>query len=520
MTEEKLEIKQIRVGDVTYDIAVNGVDKVAGLDDRLNDIVAVAEGKTRTVLAATTSDAAGTLTSTIIPQLNSQEDSVSISNVRLVDGRVIIYTDNGEVVLDHTPKVGDIWLLLDSDVPDRWVTSFAQTGETSFYFSLQRLETKLEVSVDQLPPSKVVLDKDLYTYASIGKITGATNTSPKPVAKAGDSLEDVFTAVFGTQSDEEPSMTPSSYSLTCSQTTVTAGGGEYGTSVSSATPTITFTLSTSGGTASYGYKYKKADGTEEKVTGSQHFYYPIKKQNGADIKIILPSNKKAASSMVTEGDFVSASGNVLYCNFVNKKVSIQLSLSSGNVTTEDQTRYGSISAEVQFGKAQKENQLTTGSEITKWLTFKGEDAKTTNYYTRNDVSDSSSSYTISKGAIYTYYAATNNTSTPGVYNRNKTNAENLAEGNWVPLGSSSTTGISIPYNKGQYIWIASSSNYTGIKEYNESSGKYNAPALTTKTSNQTLVNKVGYTCSNKYYFYRLTQSRAATGSTKFELGNS
>ena len=382
-------------------------------------------------------------------------------------------------------------------------------------------ENKIEISIDKVNPSQVVLDKDLYTYTSIGKITGATNTNPKLVAAADKTLEDVFTAVFGTQTEQQPSFTPASYSLTCSQTTVTAGGGEYGALVSSATPTITFELSTGEGTASFGYKYKKADGTEGMVTGSQKFYYPIDKQNNADIKITLPSGKTATSSMVTEGDFVSASGNILYCDFSsNKKVKIQLSLAAGSVSTDEQTRYGSIYGEVKFGKAQKENQLTKGSEITKWLTFKGNDATATSYYTRSDVSDSSNSYVIRKGAIYTYYAATNNTSTPGTYNKNQTNAANLENGNWVPLDSSLTTEITIPYNKGQYIWIASGEDYTGIKEYNESSGKYNAPALTTKTSNQTLVNKVGYTCSGQYYFYRLTQSRAATGSTKFELGNS
>ena len=81
MAEEKLEIKQIKVGNDTYDIAVNGVDKVAGLSDRLRDIVEVAEGKARTVVASAGISSPSFTPDVMISQLNSQEDTIDLSRV-------------------------------------------------------------------------------------------------------------------------------------------------------------------------------------------------------------------------------------------------------------------------------------------------------------------------------------------------------------------------------------------------------------------------------------------------------
>ena len=41
----------------------------------------------------------------------------------------------------------------------------------------------------------VKLSEDLYTYTDIGKITGASQTSPVKVASVGDSLKSVFNAI-------------------------------------------------------------------------------------------------------------------------------------------------------------------------------------------------------------------------------------------------------------------------------------------------------------------------------------
>lgn len=105
-------------------------------------------------------------------------------------------------------------------------------------------------------------------------------------------------------------------------------------------------------------------------------------------------------------------------------------------------------------------------------------------------------------AYYTYYAVTDTTTAPT---------------SWTAVGSASVTDISITANAGQYIWIASSGNYTGICELNELSGKYNSVASTVKTSSQTITNSKGYTCTNKYNFYRLEAARAGSGTSKFKL---
>lgn len=105
-------------------------------------------------------------------------------------------------------------------------------------------------------------------------------------------------------------------------------------------------------------------------------------------------------------------------------------------------------------------------------------------------------------AYYTYYAVTDSTDTPT---------------SWTPVGSAAVTDIAITANAGQYIWIASSGNYTGICELNELSGKYNSAAETTKTTGNTIVNSKNYTCENKYNFYRLTSARSGSGSSKFKL---
>jgi hypothetical protein len=258
--------------------------------------------------------------------------------------------------------------------------------------------------------TSITLASDLYAYTAIGKITGASNTNPKKVASKGETLKTVFNAVFGTQQDTQPTITTSNVRLNVDAGTTTSGGGEYGAAVSSTNVTITFTLANSG-TANYGYRC----GTT-KTTDSQTFYYPVTKQSNADIKITLPSGQTAEASMVTTTNMgtdaegkaipacVSVSNNVLYCNFnINKQVSIKISLPAGNVTTESQTRYGQVTGEVTLGAAQKEDKLTAGTAITKFLTYLGNDANETSKLSGGNKSNTAGSYTINAGYIpYTY----------------------------------------------------------------------------------------------------------------------
>lgn len=358
--------------------------------------------------------------------------------------------------------------------------------------------------VNELPfavssETDVRLSEDLYAYTAIGKITSASNTSPVKVASAGDNLKAVFNTILGTQQDQQPTITTSNVKLNVSAGTTSYGGGEFGTAVAANDVTITFTLANSG-TANYGYRCG-----DTKTTGSQTFYYPVTKQNGADLVITLPTDKTAATDMVTAGTFVSASNNLLYCNFdANKKVSIKINLPAGSVSTSSQTRYGQISASVILGAAQKENQLSVGTVITKFLTYLKNDATDTTSLSGGTKTNTAGAYTISAGSKYVYWAKSSSTTTPT---------------SWTRLGNGTTSvaDMQLSCAANEYIWVAATGNYTSFYMFNDVSGKYNADAMaTTKSSNVTITN-VQNASTSGYYVYRTTNAMSLATNTKFKL---
>lgn len=309
----------------------------------------------------------------------------------------------------------------------------------------------------------VVLESDLYTYTPIGKISSASNTNPVKVASAGDPLKTVFNTVFGTQQDVQPTIGTPRLSVTQGTTSYT--GGEYGRVHSATTDSVTFTLNNS---ASCNYGYRVGD---TKTTGVRTVYYPVVRQNSADITITLPSGQTASSEMVASGTYVSHSNNVLYCNFdSDKKVSISISIPKGNTTTSSQDRYGTISANVALGSAQKENQLTTGTPITKFLTYLGNDA--TSSLSGGSATKSSTKYTISAGYVpYTYSLATSTPTSLPTSNRSQSKPSSIT----VSGGDSSTY---------LYIFVPSSaSDITSIK-----SGGFGVPYTKVETSKSYAVN--------------------------------
>jgi hypothetical protein len=110
-------------------------------------------------------------------------------------------------------------------------------------------------------------------------------------------------------------------------------------------------------------------------------------------------------------------------------------------------------------------------------------------------------------AYYTYYAVTDS-------------AEKTPPTTWIPVGSTTVEDISITANAGKYIWIAVSGeneDYTAVWERNDLSGKYESSLPTEKLKEQTLLNKNGYICNNKYTFYLVTIPRKGSGTTTFKL---
>lgn len=355
---------------------------------------------------------------------------------------------------------------------------------------------KLEKSLEQASTAAntadtdatVKLATDLYAYTAIGKITNASNTNPVLVASKGSTLKAVFNKVFGEQTDTQPTITTSGVSLGVSPGTTSYGGGEYGATVAATTVTVTFTLNNSA-TAQYGYRC----GSTKTTTSNASFKYAITKQSSADIKITLPSGKTASSSMVTAGTFVSASSNVLYCNFnSSNKVSIQISLPAGSVSTSSQTRYGQISASVILGAAQ----TSSGTTITKFLTYLGNDATNTTALSSGTQSNTAGAYTISAGSYYSYskLATTTTAPTSGATRQSSADCDNTYS-----------------YSSGQYLWLYSRSSGKKIQTYVAGSW---ADVTTSGGTSMTLTLSSGGTAT--YYAYR-TDKFTATGSARYRL---
>lgn len=320
-----------------------------------------------------------------------------------------------------------------------------------------KADDELYAAIEALTEEDIHLKQDLWTYANIGKITGASDTSRKKVADKGASLKDVFDAILGTRQDTLPTITNNA-SLTATEGTLTyASNSEFGTTVVEKDITITFTLANTGKT-NYGYKVG-----ETTYNGQQTFYYPIIKQENADLKITLPSGK--AIKQVSTGTLVKTDNNVVYCNFSNKVVSIVITLPADTVETSEQTRFGQISAAVSLGAPQDAN----GNNITKFLTFlenEGESAKVEAPAPADkkggDKSDTAGPYKIGAGYVpYTYCLSEG---TPGdlpTTNRSKAlpSSITVSGGNdntylyiFVPTGkgditSMSASGFSVPFKK-------------------------------------------------------------------------
>ena len=351
--------------------------------------------------------------------------------------------ENKYIAKRLTAEKGDMIYASNNQTPNR-----LKIGEAGQFLSVANGVPTWVSNTDET----ITLAKNLYAYADIGKITGASNTSPKLVANKGDTLKTVFNNVFGTQQDEQPSINTNGVNISKSQGTTSFGGGEYGESISDTTDTITFTLNNSA-TAQYGYRC----GNTKTTTSNATFKYAIKKQNNADIVITLPANK-TATVVSNYGTLVSSSkgtdsstNNILYCNFNNdKKVKIQISLAAGNTTTNNQTRYGVITGSVTLGDAQTSN----GTKIDKFLTYLENDATTTDYYSGGTKSTATTKYTISAG--YVPYGYTLDSSVPSslpTSGRSNTKPTEIT----VSGGNSSTyLYIFVPSNKSDITSLSAS----------------------------------------------------------------
>lgn len=364
------------------------------------------------------------------------------------------------------------------------------------------------ITASSLTENSLKLETDLYTYVPIGNAQKASNetigigstisaTNRGKLGSAGDSLKQVFNKVFGEEKDVEPTITTTDVKLTASATSVSTPGSEYGSEVKEENVTITFTLANAG-TASYGYRCG-----DVLTSGSRTFYYPITKQNGADIVLTLPANKTATIAN-GGGTLVSASpssgsttNNILYCNFNDsQQVKITINLPADSVSDTAKTRYGAITAAVSLGKAQKENQLSTGTEITAFLTFLKADAANQSKLSISIEDKTTSAYTIAAGSFYAYSKLDTSATAPtsGATKQSKSDADNTYS-----------------YDVGQYLWLYSRTSGKKIQTYVAGSW---ADVATFGGSTMTLTLSSGGSAT--YYAYR-TDMFTAKGSARYRL---
>lgn len=436
--------------------------------------------------------------------------------------------------VNFVPMQGEL-IIYDTEVDANGQTLTLPTGRTTPY-TYERFKigdgktTVSNLNFAASSEADLRLVEDLYTYADIGKITGATNKNPIKVASVGETLKTVFNAVFGEQADEQPTITTSNVQLkvdagTTSYQGISAYGdtsAEYGATVAATYVIITFTLVNSG-TASYGYRCGST-----KTTGSQTFYYPVTKQSSADIKITLPyaiskvedatvssvaykklttvnGNSDTITILTPAATYVSYSGKYLYCNFnSSKQVSIKVSLPAGRVTTSQQTRYEQISASVTLGAAQKENQLTEGTAITAFLTYLKDDADDQSKLSiTTPKSNTAGAYIIVAGGYLPYYL---------VSTANNLTTVTRGAKSFASIG----TALSMTLMEEAYIGFLLPPGTSGSKTiYYEALGQwYEFDGGTTGPTNVSLTLNTGVTATYQGYF---TNKKAAAGTTKFKI---
>lgn len=357
---------------------------------------------------------------------------------------------------------------------------------------------ELQGTIDnlQLTEEGILLNQDLYTYVNIGKITGASDTNRVKIAGKGESLKKVFNAILGTRTDKQPTITNNA-SLSASKTTTSYGDGkEWGTDIPQTTINVTFTLANTG-TASYGYRVG-----QEVKTGAA-FYYPIVKQGGGDLKIVLPENKTAT---VISGEIASSDGNTLYCNFNdNKQIEIQIELPQGSVTLEQQTRYGEISASVQLGAPVDEEDNAVTSFLT-YLESEGEPAQITAPTPQDSAGGTKTAktgpYIIKAGSYSPYYLVS-------ILDQVTTIEQSVAK---KYTGSSIIASCAEP----SYVWFLLPPGTTGTKtiQYKAMGDWYNFDGGTTGPSDVELTLNTGAEATYKAY---RTIKRMAAGETEFRI---
>jgi hypothetical protein len=116
-----------------------------------------------------------------------------------------------------------------------------------------------------------------------------------------------------------------------------------------------------------------------------------------------------------------------------------------------------------------------------------------------------SSLTINKGSCFVYYAIT------GTLDESPS---------WTKYGEgqTSTSGLEVNVNAGQYLWIASVEKYEYLYLWNQILGDYNTTSALSKKDSAELSFGTNGTVEITYNCY-VTGPRTSSGNVKLELAN-
>lgn len=348
--------------------------------------------------------------------------------------------------------------------------------------------------------SMVKLKETLYTYAPIGmaqkasnKVIGTTgstisNTNPGKIANQGDSLKDVFKAIFGEERDQEPSSIEDTRKITYSYTsepTLGSSNNEVGTSIS--TTSITITVTASGSCSStYGY-YTAVEAATGKPSTMEYgsgktLTYTVSNQTISNqtykLKLILPKNyyktgNSGETTVTVNPAPVYVDGATIYINAASATITVPNTFTTQ--TASNQIIYNAIKASCKFDALKDSN----GTPVLGFLTYQKNSANVTttitNALSTKTIADrSSDKLQVSQGSYYNYYLASesnklsndiNNpvtTATQFTSSSVKIPAGDTAKHIWFLLPPSTTETKTIQYEPFANTWVDAFGGETDI----------------------------------------------------------
>lgn len=372
----------------------------------------------------------------------------------------------------------------------------------------------------------IQLKDELYTYANIGKITGASNENPQKIAESGADLKSVFKAIFGEQENTDPRVSANVRVSASSDFTGYPSGLEYGSSVSKQEFNVTFEV-TNNGQSNYGYKltYTNDNNEEESefIKGSSSFKYPIQKQSltGNDGEehsgdIIIECEGIADGVTLAFSGLQTSIGNTYLCNLTSdNEVTVTISIPAQTITDSEPILINSIEGSVKFNTPEGSSAAHPGElkPISGFLKLQGDvsENSSVNSYLEapSDKADDVGPYELPAATYYPYYTTSSSESfTDNI----------IAHATKSSIGNAYSSGAEIPVEDAAYIWFITPSDRGSCQiEYFTNNDWYKFGDGTAEAIQVTLTLSTNSQIQGKYYAYRSMNKAASNSSIKFRL---